>query len=812
MEYHNQKVHHITRIDALRGLAVLGMMVAHALFFFHDHTTDWLTTIEQLLNTTILTAFVFTAGLSLSRWLDIYAHESSRVLVVPVIKKAGILYAVYAITALVAVATVVPTLSPVQFVSQTARALTLLAPPNFTEYLPLFILLVLIILPLRTLYRWTRQSLLLTITAGALFYVTGLLLYPLLLATPVNEIKQLFAGGSGTLRFPLLFYFPIFLLGLWWQYQTDHTHQLEKLHAWRSRLVAIVAIFAIISIAAAKYYVIPLADPRVRWPPSLAFLAVGLTICATVYLILPSFRWMGAVVKTVIIYLGRDAIDLWMNHLIVLFVYRKFIGFQSGSVALVGLQTMILILIAIAASSVQLTNRIAFPFYITFQGSTRFRRRYALIILAVIIVLLLSNQQSKTDSPASGNVMISTPLTVQSNLPNDTQLVITADRQWTAPRLSQYSIINITLRGEDNSGAVVPVSPQQVTFDMGTVMRTGEAIEHPDGSLVFTLSTFGIPPGTYELKASAPKIEGTAVSNTLSLFVTEPLLVAWTFDWEGWDVPDEVFTAIDVLETPARRIPLTHFVSPRTFLPEALPTARREILASYLQKRRELGDEVALHLHMHYDLVKASGINPRSTKAWGLRGGEGYDIPATEYTSVEFGTILEFSKKLIRDAGIPESLGYRSGGWFINTQLLEVLKTQGFVYDSSGRDRPKTGAFSAIPWQLNIGAQPYYPGIDDQNNAAAVNGGLLEIPNNGVTTYESTLEELITRSQTVYISGFLNIPKTLVYTSHPQFADREFTTISPMLEYFDQMSLAQDRGPVVYVTMADIYKLWTSLE
>lgn len=237
------------------------------------------------------------------------------------------------------------------------------------------------------------------------------------------------------------------------------------------------------------------------------------------------------------------------------------------------------------------------------------------------------------------------------------------------------------------------------------------------------------------------------------------------------------------------------------FLPDVLTPGRRATLTEFLQKRQAGGDEIALHIHMQFDLVRAAGLVPRTTHPWGLLTSEGYDVPMTEYTPEEFRRILIYAKNLTIASGMPVPRGFRAGGWFMSQDFLKILSEEHFAYDSSGRDRPAIGPFHTTPWDLPVGAQPYIP-------TTAPN--LLEIPDDGISTSELTSQEFIDRAHNLYPGGILTTPKTFVVISHPQFAVQEFPRIPQVLTTLTDESYNKDAGPVVFVTISDIYNLWTT--
>ena len=66
-----------------------------------------------------------------------------------------------------------------------------------------------------------QKSFILISFVSFISYFIGYMLYPLTFSTPINELKALLAGGNTALRFPLLFYLPVFLLGMWCQHISD---------------------------------------------------------------------------------------------------------------------------------------------------------------------------------------------------------------------------------------------------------------------------------------------------------------------------------------------------------------------------------------------------------------------------------------------------------------------------------------------------------------------------------------------------------------------------------------------------------------
>jgi len=703
MEEHPPVIHRSLRLDAVRGVAVVGMIAAHAIYFFHNNTNPFLVSLEGWLNATVFTLFVFVSGFAISRFLDTHAHVGVRKRAILILKRTGLFYIAYVVTAIAATLTAKP-------IGNLSGALTMLAPPNFTEYLPLFILLSLFIFPLWRVFHVTRRSIVMTIITGGFAYAIGVLLFPLNFGPVLEPVKELFAGGGTALRFPFLFYIPVFLWGLWWDKKESYQ---------RGRVAVAAGIISLAGIIAAVWYYIPVFDPGTRWPPSIPYLTTGIAVAAILMSIVPPVR--------VLVYAGKHSLWLWVGHLFVLFLYRRFIDLQFGLVA----------------------------------------------------VPILTGS-------AYGNFMPLSPLAIEERA--EVRVHMSADRTWYVRHIRPSDVVDIAVETD-------PVHASAIAFTIGTTVKKLSANYVKDGILHYEIPVSDFIPGEYPITATVDNVQ----SNTVTIFVSEPFLVAWTFDWEGWNASDWALRRLEEYRI-YDGIRFTHFVNPRMFLPGVLTPARRAILTEYLQKRQMQGDEIALHTHMQFDLVKAAGVTPRTTHPWGLRTAEGYDVPMTQYSPEEFRTILTFARKLLMESGMPLPRGFRAGGWFLNEEFLKILAQEKFAYDSSGRDSPATGPFSTVSWSLPVGAQPYIP----------QDATILEIPDNGVSTSESTAQELLDRVNKLYPGGILNTPKTFIVASHPQFAENEFPEIPGVLSALAGQSVSNDAGPLLFVTMWDIYKLWTT--
>ncbi len=795
-------------IDQLRGLAVFGMIIAHSIYFFHNGESEVLIGLARALNTVVLTFFVFIAGLAASRTLDTTGHISARHLMWPIFKRAGLLYITYAILSLINIISQDVTLSIFEISQKILAALTFQAPPSFTEFLPLFMIITVFFVPLRMIYRISRKSLWVTLCTSIGIYLVGLLLFAASVPEYLIGTKALLVGHTSLLRFPLLSYLPIYFLGLWWQYQNDHNNAHYLLRQ-KSGIFIGSGIIVFVGIILNTSYDVSIISPLTRWPPSIGFLAAGLLWSISSHLLLPVLNALPRMKKT-INYVGRDALDMLMHHLLLLFLYRQLFGTQFGTILQVLGASAVVIVATILLSSLSFTNNISFPIHIETHRKTKLRKRY-LLLGALLSLFVLWNMLIPSHVSPYGNVLTKKSTKTTVTLPKTATLYISTNRTWYSPQMTGANTIELSVEVIDTATNTPIALPSDVfTIYSGDNEIPLSGFAQNNGVIVFIISTKDLPIGTHTLSA---KIRSNSspqkISNTVRVHVTNPLLVAWTFDWEGWKPMQNALSRIEDFGNTYTPIQFTHFVHPRTFEDGVMSSEEIAIVQNFLKNRQLLGDEIALHMHMQFDFVRAAGITPRRTNAWGLRSNEGYDIPTTEYSPDEFRSILRFATEQLSRAGFTNIKGFRAGGWYINAQQLDMLKNAGFTYDSSGRSKPASGAFQNTPWKLPTDAQPYFLDKTDQNITTSENG-LLEIPNNALTTYELSIEELIALAKMAYTGSPLPQSKTLIYVSHPQFYDREFEKIPPVLDYLHSVSLERDSGPIVFSTMSDIAKLWIS--
>lgn len=320
----------------------------------------------------------------------------------------------------------------------------------------------------------------------------------------------------------------------------------------------------------------------------------------------------------------------------------------------------------------------------------------------------------------------------------------------------------------------------------------------------------GLAPGEHRAEVVvrlADRSDATAGSTTL--LVSQPEYVVWTLDFEGDDAADARMANTAAIAD-GLGVPMTVMWNPRVWTTSQVSPARAEAMLAWTKSRGAKGDEVALHLHMWTDFVRAAGVTPRTTPNWGGRN-DGYDVPMTAFTEAETRTLVEYSLRLMVDRGLPKPTSFRAGALFANAATLRAIAALGFTADCSSAPAGPFGALQ-LPWTLAGDAQPYYPARDDANRGGDL--PLLEAPTNAGNTYGHSA---------VSIGGVVQADlrmlappgrpaesrRGLTVVSHPSTIDAtERAAIETLFRAFEPLRYDRDAGPLRFITLAQLAKAY----
>lgn len=371
------------------------------------------------------------------------------------------------------------------------------------------------------------------------------------------------------------------------------------------------------------------------------------------------------------------------------------------------------------------------------------------------------------------------------------------EREWYLIGNSTYNTVDILLENEEIESD--QLENIEVSYEIGG--DTG-AVEYDESknSWVKTLSVDDIDPGEYDisLKVELSDCE-LDISKTEQIKVSHPVYVAWTMDWEGFDVEEKY---LDSITTISRKynIPITHFFNPYIYI--SLSENRSEYLTNWVLRRQNIGDSIGLHLHMNNKMVEAAGVTPKTDISWGGWARDGQDVPNSAYGYNDYKKIVVWAQNQFEKNALPKPTMFRAGAWFIDEENLEVLDDLGFKIESSGRTYQVYGENKLeSPWRLQSVTQPYMLNKYDQNIVNNPNMNLWEFPNNGADTWAYTSDDLIERFNDNYKGGISESRKVVTYLSHPHWFNVDEPKVYDLLDYTENFGIVDDRGPVVYTTL-----------
>lgn len=379
-----------------------------------------------------------------------------------------------------------------------------------------------------------------------------------------------------------------------------------------------------------------------------------------------------------------------------------------------------------------------------------------------------------------------------------TKIVITAPKRWILTESDNVSKVSVKV-----------TSSESITEVYYQLEGESEKKKSPLIQDSFEIDLSNQDTGAKELVVAA-FIEGKLErSNSLTFNLSKPIYVAWTLDWEGVDPSQEYLNMIADICTDYD-VKLTHFFNPRIMINMKINSARKKELVNWvLNRHNNLGEEVAMHLHMHYDMIEEAGVKAKYDAPTWDKGVTGYDTPSTAYSYSEYLKILQWGKNKMIEAGLPSPEGFRAGGWFANLDTLRAMQDAGFLYDSSARVPFQIGQNKVSqPWNITTKTQPYKISQSDQSKDIEPTLNLLEIPNNGLDSYWSEVDELIQNFYDNYSPNTIaDKSRIITYLSHPEW----FYIDEPKVrELFDEISKFRedlDLGPIKFVTLSEWRKL-----
>jgi hypothetical protein len=374
------------------------------------------------------------------------------------------------------------------------------------------------------------------------------------------------------------------------------------------------------------------------------------------------------------------------------------------------------------------------------------------------------------------------------------------DREWYLIDDDNYNTLNIVLEDIQVSEDLI----NEVVFSYQIGEETGVLdYNEQEESWSKSLNIDGFEPSEYEVTLTGEISECDLLfSKNDNITVSYPVYVAWTMDWEGFDVDQKYLDSIRDISNDYR-IPITHFFNPYIYL--NLRDSRSEYLTNWVLSRQNAGDSIGLHLHMNNKMVEAAGVTPKTDISWGGWAKDGQDIPNTVYGYNDYTKIVKWAQLQFEKNSLPNPTMFRAGAWFIDEENLRVLEDLDFKLDSSGRTYKVYGDNKLEgPWDLESTTQPYKLNSSNQNIVNNPDMNLWEFPNNGADSWAYSSDQLIQNFKDNYNGGIANSRKVVTYLSHPHWFNVDEPKIINLLDYTQNFGIVNDRGPVVYTTLDKI--------
>ncbi len=432
-----------------------------------------------------------------------------------------------------------------------------------------------------------------------------------------------------------------------------------------------------------------------------------------------------------------------------------------------------------------------------------------------------------TEYPASKDRYTTPPFSEGVTLETETLHSIAGkvNRRWLLKKKSAaYQSAALQFDITINNPNITPNSI--VTYSIPGTDKNGRMKKISDTKYQAAIVVSDLDPGTYRIQANITDSKDNLKiyrSDRVPFYVTYPIYVTWTIDWEGFDVGNDNINTMGQIAD-QHEIHMTHFFNPRIYSPGrgtsgayGISDDRASFLTKWVQDRQKNHyEEIGMHIHMWDDMVRAAGVTPKYVTAVG--GAMYGDTLTNAYTREEIDKIMKWGREQFSYYELGAPISYRTGGWMSGPNVLQAAQDSGFLIDSSGRTagpiNPAVSWSTPVPWDLQVTTRPYLPDVNNINTWSAAKSDRLklwEIPNNGADSYWFETKDLISRFDANYPNknSIMTSPQVVTYLSHPHwFLVKDVWKIRGLFDYTDKFLYKDDKGPVVYSTLETIYSEW----
>ena len=437
--------------------------------------------------------------------------------------------------------------------------------------------------------------------------------------------------------------------------------------------------------------------------------------------------------------------------------------------------------------------------------------KYPAWVCALAVAVASCAPQAILPSPSPSGAPAATPSPSATGLAAPIAARVTTDRHWyLMPDGLDRPNVTVTAAFEGDASAGLPmvtVAGAQTRLSQRAGNEWSATLQL-DPTIPGGLAAGEVTVSVWERVAGRTE---NALAGKTTILLSQPEYVVWTLDFEG-DASGDAELANTAAIAEGLKIPMSVFWNPRAWTSTQVSLVRQDAMLAWTKGRMAKGDEVALHLHMWTDYVRAAGLVPRTAPSWAGRG-DGYDVPMTAYAEAEQKTLIDYGLKLMADHGLPKPTSFRAGGDIGDAATLRAVAAAGFNADCTAvaKDYPPIGRVP-YPWTLPAGAQPYRPSATDANATGDL--PLLEAPTIGGNTYAFTVQTIqpqIRANLALFApaGGVAAERKAITVVSHPgTVVPAERAAIDALLGAFGPLRYDADAGPVRFVTLAQLAKAY----
>ncbi len=306
-------------LDLLKGMAVLLMILAHSIYFFHNDSNSLLDILQKAGNTVAFTTFLLVSAIvswfAYLKHFDLWKQIRKRIL-----KRFIVFLIAYYTLAIVTIGNQILSSYGFKKWGLIFDVLIFRIVPSYTEYFVPFIIFSLLLIFFRSFFLEISQNIPKAILVATLSYFVGMFLYNLPVPSVLVSWKALLVGHSDWYRFPIFQYAPIYILGLQVGYHFTQIKQRSHQKEIVESLAVISLLGIIISLGIANIIGKSQDQLFLRWPPSIPFLLSGATfvfIFSLIFFLTKDLKRI-PLLKDSLLLLGQNAFALWWTHLLLL--------------------------------------------------------------------------------------------------------------------------------------------------------------------------------------------------------------------------------------------------------------------------------------------------------------------------------------------------------------------------------------------------------------------------------------------------------------------------------------------------------------